>query len=237
MIKISSFHDPGFKLQRTEHNNNEIMASMKWESGGHQLESHHPSDTPGSNYHTAQNTPEVLHWDNCQEQQQVAPAALKRETVVRTTELVLRMCEVVLCLVSASIMATDRTQGWAGDSFDRYKEYRYCLSVNVIGCVYSGFQACEKAYQLMSAKNKGIFTPNLRSHFDYLMDQVVAYLLVSASSSAATRVKDWESNWGKDDFTEKASASIAMAFLGFIAFAISSLISFFKLGTSTSSST
>ncbi|XP_028781723.1 CASP-like protein 4A3 [Neltuma alba] len=221
------------------------MASMKRESrGGHQSELHHAAgDTPGSRYHTAQNTPDV-QWDNSQNQQQGVPAetvaaALKRETstVVRTTELGLRMSEVVLCLVSASIMATDRSQGWAGDSFYRYKEYRYCLGVNVIGCVYSGFQACEKAYQLVSAKNKSFFNPNLRSHFDYLMDQVVAYLLVSASSSAVTRVKDWESNWGKDDFTEKASASIAVAFLAFVAFAISSLISFFKLGASNSSST
>ncbi|KAI9074529.1 hypothetical protein K1719_043528 [Acacia pycnantha] len=187
------------------------MASMKRpESRGHQSSElqQNPSDTPGSHYHTAQNTPDV-QWDNNnyrhhhQEQQIVVPAntvaaPLKRETAARaTTELGLRMSEVVFCLVSASIMATDRTQGWAGDSFDRYKEYKYCLSVNVIGCVYSGFQACEKAYQLVSAKNKRFFTPNLRSLFDYLMDQVVAYLLVSASSSAATRVNDWESNWGK----------------------------------------
>ncbi|KAI9108753.1 hypothetical protein K1719_020058 [Acacia pycnantha] len=227
------------------------MASMKRpESRGHQSSElqQNPSDTPGSHYHTAQNTPDV-QWDNNnyrhhhQEQQIVVPAntvaaPLKRETAARaTTELGLRMSEVVFCLVSASIMATDRTQGWAGDSFDRYKEYKYCLSVNVIGCVYSGFQACEKAYQLVSAKNKRFFTPNLRSLFDYLMDQVVAYLLVSASSSAATRVNDWESNWGKDKFTEKASSSIVMAFLAFIAFAISSLISFFKLGASFSSST
>lgn len=170
------------------------------ESRGHQSSElqQNPSDTPGSHYHTAQNTPD-MQWDNNnnrhhhQAQQVVVQAntvvaGLERETAARTTtemvartktetvmrtttELGLRMSEVVFCLVSASIMATDRTQGWAGDSFDRYKEYRYCLSVNVIGCVYSGFQACEKAYQLVSAKNKRFFTPNLRSLFDYLMDQ------------------------------------------------------------------
>ena len=61
--------------------------------------------------------------------------------------------------------------------------------------------------------------------------QILAYLLISASSAAATRVDDWQSNWGKDEFTEMASASIAMAFLAFIAFAFSSLISGYELCT------
>lgn len=66
---------------------------------------------------------------------------------------------------------------------------------------------------------------------NWLMLQILAYLLISASSAAATRVDDWQSNWGKDEFTEMASASIAMAFLAFIAFAFSSIISGFKLWT------
>lgn len=59
--------------------------------------------------------------------------------------------------------------------------------------------------------------------------QILAYLLISAASSAATRVDDWQSNWGKDEFTKMASASVAMAFLAFIAFAVSSLISGYNL--------
>lgn len=59
--------------------------------------------------------------------------------------------------------------------------------------------------------------------------QMLAYLLISASSAAATRVDDWQSNWGKDEFTKMASASIAMSFLAFIAFAISSIISSYNL--------
>jgi hypothetical protein len=59
--------------------------------------------------------------------------------------------------------------------------------------------------------------------------QILAYLLVSASSSAATRVDDWQSNWGKDEFTEMATASVVMAFLAFIAYAGSSIISGYNL--------
>ncbi|KAK3000765.1 hypothetical protein RJ639_021567 [Escallonia herrerae] len=54
---------------------------------------------------------------------------------------------------------------------------------------------------------------------------MLTYLLISASSSAATRIDDWQSNWGKDKFPEMATASVGMSFLAFVAFASSSLIS------------
>ncbi|KAJ8753538.1 hypothetical protein K2173_022779 [Erythroxylum novogranatense] len=155
----------------------------------------------------------------------------RREEMVRIGELGFRLSEVVLCLISFSVMAADKTQGWSGDSFDRYKEYRYCLSVNVIGFVYSGFQAYDLGYHLVTGKH--VIRHHLRRHFNFCLDQILAYLLISASSSAATRADDWQSNWGKDRFTEMATASVAMAFLAFLAFAVSSLISGYNLCGST----
>ncbi|CAH2043785.1 unnamed protein product [Thlaspi arvense] len=67
------------------------------------------------------------------------------------------------------------------------------------------------------------------------MDQLLAYLLMSASSCAATRVDDWVSNWGKDEFTQMATASIAVSFIAFGAFAFSALISSYRLFTHASS--
>ena len=49
----------------------------------------------------------------------------RREDMVKRAELGFRVCEVVFCLISFSVMAADKTQGWSGDSFDRYKEYRF----------------------------------------------------------------------------------------------------------------
>lgn len=63
------------------------------------------------------------------------------------------------------------------------------------------------------------------------MMQIMTYLLMSASSSAATRVDDWVSNWGMDEFTKMATASIGMSFMAFFAFAFSSLISGYNLCT------
>ncbi|KZV34736.1 hypothetical protein F511_00638 [Dorcoceras hygrometricum] len=150
-----------------------------------------------------------------------------RDAVVRKAALVIRIFEVVACVISFSIMAADRTQGWSGDSFDRYKEYRYCLAVNVVGFVYSGFQASNLAYHLGTGKD--VIAHHLRHHFDFSMDQILAYFLMSASSSAATRVDDWITNWGSDKFTMMASASIAMSFLAFLAFSVSSLVSGYSL--------
>lgn len=33
--------------------------------------------------------------------------------------------EVVPCLILFLVIAADKTHGWSGDSFDRYKEYRF----------------------------------------------------------------------------------------------------------------
>ncbi|KAF8101771.1 hypothetical protein N665_0201s0091 [Sinapis alba] len=151
----------------------------------------------------------------------------KREEIVKYSALGFRLSEVVLALISFSVMAADKTKGWSGDSFDRYKEYRFCLSVNVVAFVYSAFQACDLAYHLV--REKHFINHHLRPLFEFILDQVLAYLLISASTAAVTRVDDWISNWGKDDFTEMASASIAMSFLAFLAFACSSLISGYNL--------
>ncbi|XP_050225709.1 CASP-like protein 4A3 [Mercurialis annua] len=159
--------------------------------------------------------------------QKPAGRSSRGEEKMKVGELGFRISEIVLCLISFSVMAADKTQGWSGDSYDRYREYRYCLSVNVIGFVYSGFQAYDLSYHLVTGKH--VIRHHLRRHFTFFMDQILAYLLISASSSAATRVDDWQSNWGKDEFTEMATASVAMALLAFIAFAVSSLISGYNL--------
>ncbi|KAK1280176.1 CASP-like protein [Acorus gramineus] len=147
--------------------------------------------------------------------------------VLRRASIGVRVCAAAFCLVSFSVMAADKTVGWAGDSFYRYKQYKYCLSVAVMGFVYSGFQAFAQVHHLISGKH--ILRRPIRYYFDFAMDQIFAYLLMSASSSAATRTDDWVTNWGEDPFTRMANASTAMSFLAFVAFAINSIISGYTL--------
>ncbi|XP_024437576.1 CASP-like protein 4A2 isoform X2 [Populus trichocarpa] len=94
----------------------------------------------------------------------------RKEEKMRTGELGFRVSEIIMCLISFAVMAADKIQGWSGDSFYRYIEYRYCLAVNVIGFVYAGFQAYDLSYQLATGKH--VIRHHLRQHFNFFMDQI-----------------------------------------------------------------
>ncbi|KAM3761474.1 hypothetical protein ACB098_01G270800 [Castanea mollissima] len=151
------------------------------------------------------------------------PKKTRRDNnMMKKTFLGLRICAFVFCLISFSVMAADKQKGWALDSFYWYKEFRYCLAANVIGFVYSGLQLCDLVKYFTTGRH--IIHHHFRRYFDFSMDQVLTYLLISASSSAATRVYVWQSNWGEDEFPKMATASVVLSFVAFLAFALSSLI-------------
>ncbi|CAL1391868.1 unnamed protein product [Linum trigynum] len=158
----------------------------------------------------------------------------KFENVRRGALLVSRISGFVFCLISLAVLAADKDQGWALESFYRYKEFRYCLTVNVVGFVYSGVQAFDLAYSMLTKRVHSPTGNRLRDCFDFSLDQIIAYLLLSASTSAAFRVEDWESNWGSDEFSAMARASLVLSFLAFVAFASSSILSGYTLFTSHS---
>ncbi|KAG6479161.1 CASP-like protein 4A1 [Zingiber officinale] len=149
------------------------------------------------------------------------------EKVIHRAAVAARLSAAVLCLVSFSVLSSDRDKGWALDSYHRYKQYRYCVSVNVIGFVYSGFQLYSQVHNKVMAKH--IIRRPLGDYFDFAMDQILAYLLISSSSSATARTDDWVSNWGSDAFPNIATGSVAISFLAFLVFALSALISAHKL--------
>ncbi|XP_020593396.1 CASP-like protein 4A1 [Phalaenopsis equestris] len=146
---------------------------------------------------------------------------------VRRVDVAARMVAAALCLISFSVMAADKDRGWTTDAFNIYKEYRYCLSVNVIGFVYAGFQAYAEVHHMSSKKH--IIRRPMGNYFNFAMDQILAYLLISASSSATARTNYWVTNWGTDPFPNMISGSVAVSFLAFVAFAVSSLISAYNL--------
>lgn len=154
----------------------------------------------------------------------------RREQLVEKAAFGFRVIGVLVSFMSVAVMAANRKQGFAKDSFHHYKEFRYCIIVNLIACVYSVAQALHLGYQLVTGRC--ISLQHLRHCFDFSIDQMVSYVLISASSSAATRVDDWRSNWGNDKFPDLASASVSLSFLAFGALASSSLISGYSLCTS-----
>jgi len=123
--------------------------------------------------------------------------------------------------------ATDTRKGWARDSYSNYTQFRYSEAVNVIGFIYSVFQFV--ALVELMRRNKHLIPHPKRDLFDFTMDQVLTYLLISSSSSATARVSDLIDNWGSDPFPSMANGSIAISFLAFAVFAICSLISAYNL--------
>ncbi|KAK8685232.1 hypothetical protein V6N13_041237 [Hibiscus sabdariffa] len=165
-------------------------------------------------------------------------AVLRRSKVKETVKMAalgFRLSEIVLCSISFSVWLLIKLQAGAVTLSIAIKN-----TAAVVGFVYAGFQAYALAYYLVAQKH--VIRHHHRRHFDFSMDQasffcmcrilvILAYLLLSAASAAATRVDEWQTSWGKDEFTEMASASVSMAFLAFIAFAFSSLLSGYELCT------
>ncbi|BAB92791.1 integral membrane protein-like [Oryza sativa Japonica Group] len=120
----------------------------------------------------------------------------------RTTSVALRVATAVLSLVSFALMVSARTSGWAGDHYGRYEQYRYAVGVNIVVCIYSIAQA-----------------------FGEIRRLVLAYLLMSASSAAASRNDLWMSSFGKDPFNKKINSAVWFSFIAFIGLATNSLIS------------
>ncbi|XP_066314671.1 CASP-like protein 4A3 [Miscanthus floridulus] len=146
-----------------------------------------------------------------------------RRAELRRAELGFRVSAAVFCLVALSVMAADTTTGWSGDSFRRYNEYRYVLAASVMAFTYSGFQLVAEVHYLVTGRR--MIRAPFRSYFNLAMDQMLAYLLLSASSAALSRNGVWMSRFGGDQFTKLINASASMAFLAFIALGLNSVIS------------
>ncbi|KAI4999508.1 CASP-like protein 4A3 [Hordeum vulgare subsp. vulgare] len=159
------------------------------------------------------------------------PDKLRRSELKRA-ELGFRVSAVVFCLISLSVMSAGTTPGWAGDSFRRYNEYRYTLAASVMAFTYSGFQLVAEVHYLVTGRR--IIGGSWGNYFNLAMDQVLAYLLLSASSAALSRNDVWVSRFGVDQFAKLINASGSMAFLAFIALGLSSIISAHRLFSSIS---
>uniref|UniRef100_A0A0A8ZWH6 CASP-like protein n=1 Tax=Arundo donax TaxID=35708 RepID=A0A0A8ZWH6_ARUDO len=141
----------------------------------------------------------------------------------RVLSVALRLATAVLSLAAFLVMASARTSGWAGDYYGRHQQYRYAVAVNVIVCVYSITQSLGEICRLISPRF--IFRIMSSNYFSLFLDQVLAYLLMSASSAAASRHDLWVSRFGTDAFNKKINSAVWLSFLAFLALAANSLIS------------
>ncbi|XP_057447463.1 CASP-like protein N24 [Lotus japonicus] len=151
----------------------------------------------------------------------------------------MRISALILCLKAFAVLAADNQNVVVPRSvhlyyvmvveafrWKDYNEFKYIVAVNVIGFLYSGLQISELVKYLITKKHT--VNPRIRGYFSVIMDQGLAYLLMSASSSAASTIHIYRSYWtgeGAHTFTDMASAAVALSFLAFLAFASASIVS------------
>ncbi|KAM1038322.1 hypothetical protein FF1_033034 [Malus domestica] len=150
----------------------------------------------------------------------------KREDLLRRGSLALRGLALVFSLLAFIIMASNK-HGY-GKNFDEYEEYRYVLAIAILATLYTGAQAFRHAHELSTGTE--MFQQRTSALADFIGDQIMAYLLISSSSSAIPLTNSMR-NYQDNLFTDAAASAISMAFLAFVALAISALISGHKLST------
>ncbi|CAL4962437.1 unnamed protein product [Urochloa decumbens] len=141
----------------------------------------------------------------------------------RALSVTLRLATAALSLAAFSVIASARTSGWAGDSYARHQQYRYAVAVNVIVCAYSIAQSIGEIRRLISPRF--IFRSMSSYYCSLFLDQALAYLLMSASSAAASRNDLWVSRFGTDAFNRKISSALWLSFIGFLMLSLNALIS------------
>lgn len=150
----------------------------------------------------------------------------KREDMLRRGSLGLRGLALFLSLISFIIMASNKHGDWK--EFDKYQEYRYFLAVAILSSLYTGAQVFRQVHELSTRKT--LIQPTTAGLIDFVGDQVVAYLLISSTSSAIP-ITDRMRKTVDNIFTDSSAAAIAFSFFAFWCVALSAVISGYKLST------
>ncbi|KAH6757124.1 hypothetical protein C2S53_007962 [Perilla frutescens var. hirtella] len=148
----------------------------------------------------------------------------KKEDLLKRGSSASRGFGFIFSFLAFVIMASNHHGDWR--DFDHYEEYRYVVGVAFLSTFYTGLQSWRIIHELQTRKEL-ISWRNL-AVFEFGGDQIFAYLLLSAASSAiplTNRMREGADNV----FTDSSAAAISMAIFAFVWLAISSLISGYKL--------
>ncbi|XP_020267487.1 CASP-like protein 4B4 [Asparagus officinalis] len=122
-------------------------------------------------------------------------------------------------LIAAIVMATNKHGDWK--EFNNYEEYKYLVAIDFMAFLYSWIQLAR------FSSRRDFVAKQFAGMFDFVGDQVVAYLLMSVMSAAipmTNRMREGADNM----FTDASVASISMTFFAFASSAVSALISGYK---------
>ncbi|KAK1297451.1 CASP-like protein [Acorus calamus] len=147
-----------------------------------------------------------------------------RHTALRVSDLLLRSSAFTLSFLAALTLAAPKSHiSKKQYPFEHYSEFRYFFSVVVISSMYSVIQLlksiCDIAFKGRFLKEK------VSDHATFILDQLVAYLLISSSSVSVPTARKSK---GTTLYTV-AIVSLCMSFVAFLAVGASALLSGFKL--------
>ena len=146
----------------------------------------------------------------------------KREDLVKKASPITRGLCLLFSLLAFIIMVSNK-HGY-GRNFDDYEEYKYVLAIAIISTVYTAWQT------FVYLSKREFFDRRTSMMVDFSGDQIVAYLLISAASSAiplTNRFRESQDNI----FTDSAASAISMTVFAFFSLALSALFTGYKLST------
>ncbi|KAL2667925.1 hypothetical protein AAZV13_01G097900 [Glycine max] len=152
----------------------------------------------------------------------------KRKEMLRRGSLGLRGIALFMSLISLILTASNKHGYW--NNFDKFEEYRYMLAVAALSSLYTVVQVFRQVHELFTGKS--LMRPKTEGLIDFVGDQVVAYLLISSTSSAIPATDEMR-EVTTNIFTDSAAAGIAFSFFAFCCLALSAVISGYKLSTQT----
>ncbi|XP_059305303.1 CASP-like protein 4B1 [Lycium ferocissimum] len=152
----------------------------------------------------------------------------KREDLLKKGCMGLRCIGLVFSLLAFIIMASNKHGDWR--DFDKYEEYRYVLAIAILSTLYTGLLVLRHVHEL-STNNETFSRQNL-ALLEFFGDQLMAYLLLSAASSAVPLTNRMREN-NDNIFTDSSASAIGMEFVAFLALAVSAIISGYKLSNQT----
>ncbi|VVB01058.1 unnamed protein product [Arabis nemorensis] len=146
----------------------------------------------------------------------------KRDDLIKKASPIMRGLGLLFSLLTFIIMVSNK-HGY-GRNFDDYEEYRYVLAIAIISTLYTALQT------FVHFSKREFLDRRTSVLVDFSGDQIVAYLLISAASSAIPLTNRFRE--GQDNiFTDSAASAISMAFFAFASLALSALFSGYKLST------
>jgi len=155
-------------------------------------------------------------------------ARWRREDMLDKIPLALHASAAAFAFVALVLVASNQHGDWM--QFDRYQEYKYLLAIAALAFLYSLAQAARHALRMRGGVDP-VSAPSGRL-LDFVGDQAVAYLLMSALS-AAVPITNRMRSAVVNNFTDATAAAISMTFFAFVALALSAVVSGYKLSKQT----